>query len=1772
MMELKQDRKTNKKNRGHWSKVLVFLACIVVFCTTYALILPAITMEVGTTEETTAAAGAAAIAEVSDTSGAMNSTGSTAAETSKAETTAAEEETKAETAAETTAATEAVTTVSTEAAKSESTVGDTGETTAETTAEAAAETLAETDATADGSAAPETSDSADTEPVSSNEAAGTDITGTAAENETVMESEDAAADETEPESEWETATETETETETETGTETESESETGAHVYIFEDDNILVEVTLPADSSVPEDAVLTVTAITDEDDADTYASLTEQAESAVEGGIEEVYFYDISFFTVATADQAEEYIPVSDEATVTLTFKEKTLTQENSSVAVLHYEEEAAEPVVLEEVELTGNGESEPETLTFQTEGFSVYAVVTVAEDETTASQVTVSDVDSLNGYSYLIVSSTGNYAMMAETGTDSGSGFGMTKSSFSSAQISSYSEWLFESDGNGGYYISSNGSYLYMYTSGYLGLTTSQSDATAFTVTAQSDGKINISASINGTTYYINQFYGDGGAVFRGYDTSGDGGNNLILYSVTKQQLEEDEVLVTDLDGKTYAIANLHDSSRTYALLSSTASISGRLNAGEVTVINDSDSGTTYVVGDDITAWTFIKTDTAGVYYIYDAENDLYLNMSSSSGLYTSSTPMGITVTAGTGNYEGLVRLSANGTALDWYGSNQTAYGDVFGAYNGSGDNNYQTLCEVVSVSGALLFYNLNLAGGVSLDTTTGTTLDSGWYPYSNSDGTWVAGATPSVESTIQNVTGNTDTLYSVSGVGDDGYFTYISGTRSDIAVQLMEDGKSPGKVFTFDGWEATVTENGTEVTYTFAEDAVIDYVDQDGNIYITDTSGVQRVLPSGTVLTGIWTEISDIVMFFVNYSGTVLDVEGDVTGRDTSLFTGIIAIGHVYFGTTKVGEDAYFATEADEEIRSAFTFSVDMDDGTTVQIVIDYVTEYDGGTTSYYNDAEGINDEMLEEYLLAYIRNDTSITIQVSTSENATSSTKPTIDNENATSENYSVRWYVLKEQYDGYHIDGVMVARTVETTLTKNFYGLEEAQVNDILTEYQIDQALGTSQTHYGTIKTSDDVQYEYEGQQGSELSYRWLLYLISNEKYTLTEENYELSSYDVTTLLTQTYENSNSEEITESASSATTTALTSGYVVGGYSEEITYDNFYTPSGTGGLAIKKISANGSSLSDAVFTLYSDEEMKTEVTSETSRSNGSAFFTNLSAGTYYLKETTAPSGYKAEDTTWKVVVSTGDPVTVTVYESDGSGGYSSTGTSYYSYSSSSGSGTIQYLQVSNSVDNDTLEITKTFSGLKYAEMQEIYNASTSSNDYETNPDSQYTIAPYYIELELDSGETVKLYLQDATSSTTSSYTYSYTWLLTRSSTVVTDAGITSLSQDWTVTEYNYRYAKYTDTVAAAKVNGEDSGDVEVDVSKGTASFAADLTTTASTTNDTITIQNTYTNTFTLSLSKVDSVTGTALEGAEFKIYGPYSEATTTEKITYTDDSGQEQTLYYISTITSDADGIATASLTLSSDTNVFLYVLDESSAPAGYAASTEPTVITVTVESTGYSAGVYSVSLPNTKVTTLTAEKVWETNVSSASYPEVTLTLYQAASDGTVKEYASITLNGTADEDGETAAWTALWSNLPVYDGTSEEDPSNPGTYLYGKYTYYVTETSVNGYETTYSLDYDSGTGTYTVAETVTMTSSGGTVTLTASAAGGGADTFETVEATMGNDGTLSTVTVINSAAYVLPKTGGPGTWPYRLAGAVLLAAAALLYKFLKLRTDDA
>ena len=68
------------------------------------------------------------------------------------------------------------------------------------------------------------------------------------------------------------------------------------------------------------------------------------------------------------------------------------------------------------------------------------------------------------------------------------------------------------------------------------------------------------------------------------------------------------------------------------------------------------------------------------------------------------------------------------------------------------------------------------------------------------------------------------------------------------------------------------------------------------------------------------------------------------------------------------------------------------------------------------------------------------------------------------------------------------------------------------------------------------------------------------------------------------------------------------------------------------------------------AVYGVYSDEACKKSVGSLTTKADGTSNKLTLNAGTYYIKETKAPTGFALDKEIHKVTISAGKPSTLKV------------------------------------------------------------------------------------------------------------------------------------------------------------------------------------------------------------------------------------------------------------------------------------------------------------------------------------------------------------------------------------------------------------------------------------------------------------------------------------------------------------------------------------------
>lgn len=698
----------------------------------------------------------------------------------------------------------------------------------------------------------------------------------------------------------------------------------------------------------------------------------------------------------------------------------------------------------------------------------------------------------------------------------------------------------------------------------------------------------------------------------------------------------------------------------------------------------------------------------------------------------------------------------------MDWHGGSNAA-NLVFGPYNGTNQNDYQTLCQPLDASDGTLFYALN-------------------FPIIyNTKIKWQT--EPAIESVYQKITDATDAkLYAKpTGASGEAGTAGIEGLYRFDVIMVDDIGTSPAYLEgrmkdtwygeqRFDGWTYTA-EDGT--TYLLNPEAAITR-DADGTMTVTagkkitaDEKGAEIIetiepaaviLPSGAELKGRWTEVSNVVTFFVNYKGTILDTEGDVRDRRTDTFTKAVAVGHVFYGKLKVGDDQIFGAGANTEISNAITgkFTQQFNpDNPATQIIIEYLrdcTEPFHGeiadstkgpqegvnyTTSMELDAHGANSNAVAANTLLLLKQ-TGRTIQVATGNG----TNPVIDNSLCDEEHYEIRWYVMKEQTNAWHIDGVLVAKTSEINITKNFSGISTDQAHSLLNgtggddRFQINTQLGVDNPDtddneaqdYLTINTdSVEGQYTYRGSDatsGLPNSYHWNFNTINDETYTLTEENYGLSGYDVSTIIVHYYKHPLQGDTPQiNYESGYSTSALDYPITGGGTTSVSFNNFYTPTGTGAMAIVKRDSTTSAadtyglLQGAVFTLYTDEagpkvaqDSNGKRLTVTTNANGTVYFSGLEEGTYYLKETAPPEGYALNPGIWQVRVTkdADGSVTVKLYEKGGDASWVESTTLY-------DGGIRNSYTVNDDANTTTITVIKAFEDLDSDELAALAAGSTA-------------------------------------------------------------------------------------------------------------------------------------------------------------------------------------------------------------------------------------------------------------------------------------------------------------------------------------------------------------------------------------------------------------------------------------------------------------------------
>lgn len=1346
---------------------------------------------------------------------------------------------------------------------------------------------------------------------------------------------------------------------------------------------LTARVDLPQSSGVPADAELRITPITA--DAASYADLEQRALDAAgspDPSRAGVALYDISFYSAAG-----DYIPVADSSSVFLAFKQPTsLTADaapaadtaaySSTVQVLHFEDGGKAPVVLDQVEASQDADGAVTSVGFDTEGFSVFALVEVLASQPTGYvEHVVSNLDEIDGQSYIVTTNKGSNALPKYALSATVKSPGLKKIAISTAGFAACPYWTFSKTADGSaWHMSTGGSYLTIAggSSNSIGITDDASQATDLEIVLHNNMLV---IGCNGR--YLNNWGSDSNNNYWAAWTSGTGdkGSHVSLYSEVQASLEDDQALVSGLGGTSFAIVS-SDASKA---LSATTVTSGGLPALGSVAVELSVDGTHVIDGDDaVPVWFFeaVTDGFDGLYYVYtlDGETRRYLGLpdtASASGLALVDAPQPITAAAAS---DGQVLLSLDAGGAPAY----ISYSPADGSFTVGTDPGAAHLRLCAPRGSAMLFYDINYP---SLKTTDKVK-------------TW-KGPAPAMSAAYQEVADDMAALLKPSGsypeLGAAG--TLYKERHPELAD---EDNpyygiyrmfvKHPGDNLVSDGFPTDFMDEEEYLfywTYTdsegkrhrFKPDAAVEAVNRDSSVQLTDICGNSVAVPPFTTLVGEWVQASAPVYFFINHKGTILDTEGDVAGRGTASFLNGTAIGHIFFGTRKVGQDGTYALAVNETITSMFRSKglLDLEVGESnpeTQILITTATTATGENLALRNDESygEANASILLEASLSWIRDKTDVDLYISTGNGLTRA-----NNDLLTTDNYSIRWYVAKEQADSWHIDGVVTAKTKSLKVTKTFNGLSDAEIAAMLPSYLIslrirNNAAGNNYMVLNTTSSGIKGQYVYNGYDAATKTASWTVQLLSQEHVTVEENGYAVDGYGCSV----------HSVIDGSADSAYSGAI-AGYeiaqargsraydIVGGTNSEVAFTNTYTENGKGTLSLlKRNTSTGQVMQNVTFTLAPDDggEPLTAVTDAAGRAD----FTNLEAGIYTLSEST-PTGFVTDLPAQVQVVVTvpaeGGSAAVTVLE-DGT-------------QVASGANSVFYT-VDNTPHEGTLIIEKVFRDIAPAEVA--------------------LLTSYRIDLARDGEPNVTLTLDGSLGGSIAPVYKSadglrYTWLVENAA-----------SARFTVTESGYASESYTDTSVSARLT---VGDAVIELGDDQIAKAADTAQVVVNTDpdavNRVVLTNTYTDTFVLYLQKTDTVTGQPLKGAVFELYGSYEEATDAKRtVKYRAEDGSVQTLYYIGqTSPSNANGLALVpGLNLSSDGQTYAYVLSEIIAPDGYAKPEYPDglvpadqVITVTVDD--IANNVFTTEMVNQTVgsTLYVAKQVPDGELAGQGPFEITVTL---------------------------------------------------------------------------------------------------------------------------------------------------------------------------------
>jgi hypothetical protein len=510
----------------------------------------------------------------------------------------------------------------------------------------------------------------------------------------------------------------------------------------------------------------------------------------------------------------------------------------------------------------------------------------------------------------------------------------------------------------------------------------------------------------------------------------------------------------------------------------------------------------------------------------------------------------------------------------------------------NGRPDNNTATLTYVV-----YLIYNLSNPGQVQITYDTN-------LPYTPSDeeydNPWIEGG-DTYEVTINILDEGSSSAHTVLALSQDSYF--------------YDTGKYLGKAV-FAGWSV----DGSTTLFQPGD-----------SLDLTQYSGKTVNLKAkwNTTTAG---SSSSMVNFFVALKALPEGTTEWTGSTATSDFTSSVYLADVgVTGDTALNQAAYAAKVSDEYYVLGGTSGTDLNENHTT------IT---GSLTSGYtkNDCTYQIEFPTDEEVLRTIRaGSTSIKIN-----------NNVVSGDELTTENFTIKWYVFKYASDGWHMDGILVAKTGKLVVSKTFAG-DPDTIASIMEKFTIYVKAEAGQSE--GVNTSATLNLEDADMNADTNTYTWTVDVDQYYKYKITESNYKANEALKTSTAQYMVKHSNTDS--ENTSGWQTYDDGSGITVTGRgynendSERLTVSllNTYTRPGT--WIIQKIdAATGNRMSNVSFTIskqndeqfqmydsgdahYTADSRESDKAADTITTDysGQAYLW-IGGGTYILSEA-VPTGY---------------------------------------------------------------------------------------------------------------------------------------------------------------------------------------------------------------------------------------------------------------------------------------------------------------------------------------------------------------------------------------------------------------------------------------------------------------------------------------------------------------------------------------------------------------